>query len=88
MPGCLILYLPAYSPDLNPIEESFSAREYMQPRPDSQSLCHPLAVKAYLRRRGPILRTHPDPELAIIEACGAISPESCEAWFKHAGYIH
>ena len=22
--GCLILYLPAYSPDLNPIEESFS----------------------------------------------------------------
>jgi transposase len=25
--GCLILYLPAYSPDLNPIEESFSARK-------------------------------------------------------------
>jgi len=24
--GCLLLYLPAYSPDLNPIEESFSAR--------------------------------------------------------------
>jgi transposase len=24
--GCLILYLPPYSPDLNPIEESFSAR--------------------------------------------------------------
>ena len=23
--GCLLLYLPAYSPDLNPIEESFSA---------------------------------------------------------------
>jgi hypothetical protein len=28
--GCLILsgYLPAYSPDLNPIEESFSTREF------------------------------------------------------------
>jgi hypothetical protein len=26
--GCLIMYLPAYSPDLNPIEESFSTREY------------------------------------------------------------
>jgi transposase len=25
--GCLILYLPAYSPDLNLIEESFSARK-------------------------------------------------------------
>jgi len=24
--GCLILYLPAYSPDFNPIEESFSTR--------------------------------------------------------------
>lgn len=24
--GCLLLYLPPYSPDLNPIEESFSAR--------------------------------------------------------------
>jgi len=23
--GCLVLYLPAYSPDFNPIEESFSA---------------------------------------------------------------
>jgi transposase len=23
--GCLLLYLPAYSPDLNPIKESFSA---------------------------------------------------------------
>ena len=25
--GCLILYLPPYSPDLNPIEESFSTRK-------------------------------------------------------------
>lgn len=25
--GCLILYLPTYSPDLNPIEESFSTHE-------------------------------------------------------------
>jgi len=27
--GCLILYLPAYSPDLNPIDESFSTCECM-----------------------------------------------------------
>jgi transposase len=27
--GCHILFLPAYSPDLNPIEESFSACEYI-----------------------------------------------------------
>ena len=27
--GCLILYLPAYSPDLNPIEESFSTRLFV-----------------------------------------------------------
>ena len=29
--GCLILYLPAYSPDLNPIEESFSACTLFSP---------------------------------------------------------
>ena len=28
LPGCLIMYLPAYSPDLNPIEESFSTCGY------------------------------------------------------------
>jgi transposase len=28
--GCLIIYLPAYSPDLNPIEESFIARKLSQ----------------------------------------------------------
>jgi transposase len=27
--GCLILYLPAYSPDLNPIEESFSTCKFI-----------------------------------------------------------
>jgi transposase len=29
--GCHILFLPAYSPDLNPIEESFSACKYNFP---------------------------------------------------------
>ena len=29
--GCLILYLPAYSPDLNPVEESFIAGPSLYP---------------------------------------------------------
>lgn len=27
--GCKLVYLPGYSPDLNPIEESFSSCEYI-----------------------------------------------------------
>lgn len=36
--GCLILYLPSYSPDLNPIEESFSTRLFVSLASDEQSL--------------------------------------------------
>jgi len=67
--GCLILYLPAYSPDLNPIEESFSA------------------LKAYIRRHGHALRQNLDPVACLYEACGCITAEMCEGWFRHAGYI-
>lgn len=30
--GCLLVFLPPYSPDFNPIEQSFSAREFILPR--------------------------------------------------------
>ena len=35
--GCELLYLPPYSPDLNPIEEAFSRRSFLQDQgPSSQ----------------------------------------------------
>ncbi|KAF9470296.1 hypothetical protein BDN70DRAFT_766388, partial [Pholiota conissans] len=64
-----ILYLPAYSPDLNPIEESFST------------------LKAYLRRHGFVIRQEQDAINALLEACGCITPQMAEGWFRHAGYI-
>jgi transposase len=35
---CLLIFLPAYSPDLNPIEESFSSSTFFIPFPDLQFL--------------------------------------------------
>jgi hypothetical protein len=84
--GCLILYLLAYSPDLNPIEESFSAREFKIPLCFAYMLID-FVVKAYLRRHGHYLRQLHDLILALLEACSCITADMCEGWFRHAGYI-
>jgi transposase len=84
--GCLILYLPAYSPDLNPIEESFSACKSCLLIIIYLHADFP-AVKAYLRRHGFIIRQGNDPINALLEACGCITPEMAKGWFRHAGYI-
>ncbi|KAE9383191.1 hypothetical protein BT96DRAFT_844418 [Gymnopus androsaceus JB14] len=47
-----LVYLPAYSPDLNPIEESFSAmkawiqwnRDYLLGELMGKDMCHPIAL--------------------------------------------
>jgi len=83
--GCLILYLPAYSPDLNPIEESFSTRMYLFFL--YKYTLNIVLVKSYLWRHGHDLRRQADPILALLEACGCITPEMCKGWFRHAGYI-
>ncbi|KAG2369712.1 hypothetical protein BDR07DRAFT_1266944, partial [Suillus spraguei] len=71
-----VLYLPPYSPDLTPIEESFSACKF--------SLS---TVKAYICHHGDKLRQYEDPVEALYEATGCITPENAYAWFKNAGYI-
>jgi transposase len=86
--GCLILYLPSYSPDFNPIEESFST---CSSHPcfvmSCQTKPHIFIVKAYLRRHGAIIRQDGDPINALLEACGCITPVMAKNWFRHAGYI-
>lgn len=84
--GCLILYLPAYSPDFNPIEELFSAC--------MQSICLLFntflllaLVKAYLHCNGCVIWWELDPIVALIEACGCIKAHNARTWFKNAGYI-
>ncbi|KAH8798584.1 hypothetical protein DL96DRAFT_1477311, partial [Flagelloscypha sp. PMI_526] len=64
-----IAYQPSYSPDLTPIEESFSA------------------LKAEIRRNSSTMRVAEDPITALLDATACITPEKCQGWFEHAGYI-
>ena len=74
--GCLILYLPAYSPDFNPIEESFSTCSSLLSSIMSRWIKPNIsAVKAYLRRHGAIIRRDHDAIKALLEACGCITPD-------------
>ena len=86
--GCLILYLSAYSPDFNLIEESFSMHSLLlcfivshQIKPNIS------AVKAYLCRHRAIIRQDHDTIKALLKACSCITPVMAKGWFHHAGYI-
>lgn len=81
----MILFLPPYSPDLNPIELSFSTCELMP----FHCKCYVLIFfvgKAYLRRNGLIIREAEDPILALLESTACVTGEMARGWFKHAGY--
>lgn len=73
--GMRLLYLPSYSPDLNPIEEAFSAikawlwsnRDYVLGETE-----------------GPAC----DPYTLIWEAVyGVVTSEKAHGWYKHSEYI-
>ncbi|KAJ6459312.1 hypothetical protein C8R45DRAFT_942338 [Mycena sanguinolenta] len=70
--GYILLFLPPYSPHLNPIEESFSAR--LQPTIPF-AITEPCVVKAYIRLHNHSIRNAADPILALLEACGCITAE-------------
>ena len=84
--GCRLLFLPAYSPDLHPIEHSFSACEFL--------LCllfththYVCAVKAWIRANYTFFENHPHPEYALQLAClAAIDSNKCRGWFRNCGY--
>jgi len=70
-----LLYLPSYSPDLNPIEEAFSAiRAWLRANCD------------YIlsETEGP----GGDPYTMIWEAVySVVTPEKAYGWYKHSEYI-
>jgi hypothetical protein len=87
-PGCLILYLPPYSPDLTPIEESFSACMSWLFEVIYMCAIHLLfIVKAYIRRHANELHQHNDPALSLLEAMSCITADKARGRFKNAGYI-
>lgn len=74
-----LLYLPTYSPDLNPIEEAFSCikawihsnRDYVHSEsiPDGLDTC----VQPYFMIWDAVF--------------GVVTPEKVEGWFKDSGYL-
>ena len=86
IPGCLLLFLPPYSPDLNPIKESFSTREHSYFSTLTTLLICTGKVKAFMRHHGAEMRAAEDPVQSLLEACGCITSEMARGWFWHAGY--
>lgn len=71
-----ILFLPAYSPDYNPIEEGFSAmkawiranKDYVRGELTGELTCDPYAM--------------------IWEAvASSMTPHNAEGWFRDSGYL-
>lgn len=70
--GAIAIYLPPYSPDLNPIEECFSK------------------IKNILRANDPLIQISSDSEIEmlILASFASITPNDCEHWMEHCGYMY
>ena len=72
--GSCLVYLPAYSPDLNPIEEAFSSiKAWLRGNRD------------YVL--GEIEGDGVDPYRVIWEAIHSVTPDDAYGWFQHSEYI-
>ena len=72
--GSRLIYLPAYSPDLNPIEEAFSSiKAWLRGHRD-----HVL---------GEVEGDGGDPYRVIWEAIYSVTPEDAYGYFQHSEYI-
>ncbi|KLO15011.1 hypothetical protein SCHPADRAFT_282559 [Schizopora paradoxa] len=70
-----VVYLPGYSPDLNPIEEAFSSiKAWMRRNRD-------FVLGELSGRPGA------DPYVMIWDAVFSVTAEKAKGWFKHSGYI-
>jgi transposase len=70
--GAELVFLPSYSPDLNPIEEAFSKIKNI------------LRNLRDLRKLG--ARTHEALLEAMSEALSKVTPGDAAGWFDHCGY--
>lgn len=73
--GMRLVFLPAYSPDLNPIEEAFSAiKAWVRNDWDY--------VDGELGGEG-----NSDPYKMLWDAIFSVTPAKARGWFQHSGYI-
>jgi len=69
------MYLPLYSPDLNPIEEAFSfIKAYLRRHGD-----HFCAAVASKEKELPLM--------FLYEALDQVMPEHAKGWMKDCGYL-
>jgi len=89
--GRRLVFLPPYSPDYSPIEQSFSCGMNLfvfMPQITSFLITTNLLVKAHLRRHYHCFVDSECPEQNLINACfEAVSPEKAKGWFRDCGYL-
>ena len=73
--GIKLVYLPPYSPDLNPIEEGFSFVKQHIRR-------HGQEFRDIVESRDVA-----GPYLFLYSALDQISENACRSWFHHSGYL-
>lgn len=72
--GMRLVFLPAYSPDLNPIEEAFSSiKAWIR------------ANRDYIL--GELVGRHVDAYRLLWDAVFSVTAEKVYGWFRHSGYI-
>jgi hypothetical protein len=81
-----LLFLPPYSPDFNPIEESFSCGTSQCPYYGVSCSCKP-SVKAWIRRHWLRVREAEYPEIILMDAAHAVTGQKARQWFAHSGYL-
>jgi hypothetical protein len=72
--GCRLLYLPAYSPDFNPIELAFSKIKAYVRRNGGVARADHSDQDA-------------DVYLYLYEATFSVTPDHAAGWYHHCGYI-
>jgi transposase len=72
-----LVYLPPYSPDLNPIELAFSSIKSVL-RAQSYEI-----QSMMTGRKGDQADVH----IALHKAVYTVTPEKSQGWFRHCGYI-
>jgi hypothetical protein len=70
-----IEFLPPYSPDLNPIEETFSAMK----------AC--IRHNCDIAQADFVVENEFSAEIVLWDAIHSVTAEKAQGWFRHSGYI-
>ena len=86
--GHVLLFLPPYSPDLNPIEKSFSCgTSYVWAYGfGSTGTNQVLEVKQWIRKNWHNIQATNYPKIMLLESLAVVIAEKARGWFMHSGY--